>query len=447
MHVKRSILGVGVTLVAGALVLSGCAGAGAGNTSGGKTTLTLATVNNPQMKDMEELKGEFEKKYPDISVKFIQMEENDLRDAVTKDVATKGGQYDIVTVGAYEVPIWAKNGWLSDLTQATSSKSYDVNDLFPPVRAGLTSGGKLYAVPFYGESSFLMYNKDIFAKAGLTMPERPTWDQVATMARQLKTPTQDGICLRGKPGWGELFAPLTTVVKTFGGNWYDSKWNATVDDAKFSAASQFYVNLVRDAGEADPVSFGFTECLNNFSQGKSAMWVDATSAAGSVEDPKASPVAGKVGYARSPVKETKESGWLWSWNLAIPATSKKKDAAETFVKWATSKDYQKLVGQKLGWSRVPPGARTSTYSIPQYQKAASAFAPITKQIMESVDPKNPGVEPQPYTGIQFVSIPEFQDIGNQVSQDMAEVFAGRSQLAPVLAKGQKLAQAAGDKQK
>jgi sorbitol/mannitol transport system substrate-binding protein len=275
----------------------------------------------------------------------------------------------------------------------------------------------------------------------------PTWDQVATLAKQLKTSDRAGICLRGKPGWGELFAPLTTVVNTFGGSWYDQKWDATVNAPAFEKATSFYIDLVKDAGESDPVSTGFTECLNLFSQGKAAMWYDATSAAGTLEDASASAVAGKVGYVHAPVVETKESGWLWSWNLAVPKTSKKQEAAWTFASWATSKEYQKLVGTELGWSRVPPGARESTYQLPEYQKAASAFAGITDEVMKAVNPKQPGVNPQPWVGVQYVTIPEFQDLGNQTSQDLADVFAGRADVKTVLDKAQVAAQKAGDKQK
>ncbi len=449
--VRRKAVPAGFAAGALALALTGCAGAGGGGggtEEGGTVELTLATVNNPQMKDMEELKSAFEEDHPDIKVNFIQMEENDLRDAVTKDVATNGGQYDIVTVGSYEVPIWAENGWLADLTQDLESDAeYDVDDLFEPVRDALTLDDSLYAVPFYGESSMLMYNKELFDEAGLTMPDRPTWQQVADYARQLDSDTVDGICLRGKPGWGEVFAPLTTVVQTFGGTWFDESWDAQVDSPEFTEAVQFYVDLVKDAGEADPVSTGFTECLNNVSQGRSAMWVDATVAAGLLEDPESSDVAGKMGYAHAPVVETEESGWLWSWNLAVPETTQNREAAVEFVKWATSKEYHELVGNELGWSRVPPGARNSTYEIGEYQEAAAAFAPITRDIMLAVNPEQPGVAPQPWTGIQYVTIPEFQDLGNQVSQDLADVFAGRSELGPVLERAQRLAQEAGDAQK
>lgn len=449
---RRKAAPAGIAAAALALALTACAGAGGdgGGTAedSGTVELTLATVNNPQMKDMEELKSAFEADHPDIKVNFVQMEENDLRDAVTKDVATDGGQYDIVTVGSYEVPIWAENGWLTDLTgDLESDADYDVDDLFEPVKDALTVDDALYAVPFYGESSMLMYNKELLDEAGITVPEHPTWQEVADIARTIDSDTVDGICLRGKPGWGELFAPLTTVVQTFGGSWYDAEWNAQVDSPEFREAVQFYVDLVKDAGEADPVSTGFTECLNNMSQGRSAMWVDATVAAGLLEDPESSKVAGKMGYAHAPIVETEESGWLWSWNLAIPETTQNREEAIEFVKWATSKEYHQLVGTELGWSRVPPGARNSTYEIPEYEEAAAAFAPITRDIMLSVNPRQPGVEPQPWTGIQYVTIPEFQDLGNQVSQDLADVFAGRSELGPVLERGQELAQEAGDAQK
>ena len=147
--------------------MSGCAGFGNLGNEPGVTTVTLASVNNPQMQDMAQLLPEFYKEHPDIKINMIFMEENDLRNAATKDVATKGGQYDIMTVGAYEVPIWGQNRWLDDLTDlAAEDPAYDVDDLFKPVRDGVSYDDRLYAVPFYGESSFLMYRKDLFEQAG-----------------------------------------------------------------------------------------------------------------------------------------------------------------------------------------------------------------------------------------------------------------------------------------
>ncbi len=446
MTTTRDTLRIRATGAGAALVLlSGCAGFG-GQSGGGATTLTIASVNNPQMQDMASLAEEFEREHPDIRLNFLLMEENDLRDSTTKDMAADGGQFDVMTVGSYEVPIFAENEWLVDLgARADGDAEYDVDDLFAPVREQVTYDDKLYGVPFYGESSFLMYRTDLVEEAGLTMPEHPTWDEVAEIARALHSPEDGraGICLRGKPGWGEMFAPLTTVVNTFGGQWYDMDWQAQVDAENFTRASRFYTDLIREAGPADPVSFGFTECLNLFQQGGAALWYDATSAAGTLSG---SDLGADIGYVHAPVDQTDESGWLWSWNLVIPQSSERQDAAWEFVRWATSKEYIQLVGTQIGWNNLPPGSRASTYEIPEYVEAAQAYADITADIMRSVDPAQPGVDPQPWVGIQYVTIPEFQDIGNQVSQRLADVLAGRADLEDALAAGNRVAQIAGDKQ-
>jgi len=445
MHSTKRMWTVGVFALSSALVLGACSGAGGSSSgggsaaSGGNVTLNLATVNNGQMKDMEKLKTEYEKANPGTKVNFQVMEEGDLRSAVTADVASGAGQYDVVTIGAYETPQWGANGWLVDLTDnLAKDTAYDVNDLLPPVRVALTNDGKQYAVPFYGESSILMYNKEVLDKAGVTMPMNPTWQQVADAAKKVNTKDMSGICMRGKPGWGDLFAPLTTVVQTFGGNWYDMKWDATVNTPEWKQAVTFYKTMLDQSGEADPVSYSFNECLTALKEGKSAMWADASVAASMLEAAD-SPVKGKMGYAHMPVDKTKESGWLWSWNLAVPKSTKNQDAAIKFVKWATSKEYIKLVGEKIGWSNVPPGSRTSTYEIPQYKAAAAAYAPITLDVMSGVNPKQPGVSPQPWVGIQYVSIPEFQDVGNQCAQLVADYIANRTSVDDALSKCQDIA--------
>jgi sorbitol/mannitol transport system substrate-binding protein len=345
---------------------------GSNNGTGGKQTITVAVVNNPQMVDIQKLTPDgFEASHPNIKVKYVTLDENTLRDQVTKDVAAKGGQFDVVMIGPYETPIWAKNNWIVDLTSyANNDKAYQVDDLIKPIRDSLSSDGKLYAVPFYGESSFLMYRKDVLAKAGLTMPAKPTWNQVADIATKLNGSTKGmaGICLRGKTGWGENLAPLNTVVNTFGGQWYDMQWKAHLTDPAFKEATNFYVNLIKTAGEPGAANFSFNECANAMQQQKAAMWYDATVGASVIDDPKSSPIAGKLGYAPAPVVKTANSGWLWTWALAIEAASKHKDAAWAYMSWATSKQYIDYAGQKLGWASVPPGSRYSTYSNPNYQK-------------------------------------------------------------------------------
>jgi sorbitol/mannitol transport system substrate-binding protein len=431
------------------LTLAGCAGAGGGGQGsgegdGGGDSINVLMVGNPQMVDIEELTEEHFTRESGIKVNYTILPENELRDKVTQDIATQAGQYDVATIGAYEVPIWSDNGWLQELdSYADADESFDKDDLLDPIVQSLSGeDGKLYALPFYGESSFLMYRKDVFQKEGLTMPERPTWREVADLAAQVDgaEPGMKGICLRGLPGWGEMFAPLTTVVNTFGGTWFTEDWEPQVNAPEFTEAVEFYVNLVKEHGEAGAAQAGFTECLNAMSQGKVAMWYDATSAAGSLEDPEVSNVAGKVGYVFAPVEKTESSGWLWAWAWAMPKTTQKADAAAEFMLWASSKEYEELVGQELGWPRVPAGKRESTYQIPEYKEAAAAFGEMTLQAIQEANPTDPGVQPRPTVGVQFVAIPEFQDLGTKVSQDIAAVIAGQGTVEEALDSGQQLAE-------
>jgi polyol transport system substrate-binding protein len=428
------------------LALSGCAGAGGGGGGGGSgsKSINVLMVGNPQMVDIQKLTKDSFTKDTGIKVNYTVLPENELRDKVTQDVATGAGQYDVATVGAYEVPIWAGNDWLHEVdSYADKDSAYDKADLLKPMVQSLSGeDGKLYGLPFYGESSFLMYRKDVFDKKGLTMPERPTWPQVAALAAKVDgaEPGMKGICLRGLPGWGEMFAPLTTLVNTFGGTWFEKDWTAKVNAPEFKQAVNFYVNLIKAHGEPGASQAGFTECLNAMSQSKVAMWYDATSAAGSLEDSKVSKVAGKVGYVHAPVVKTDASGWLWTWAFVMPKTTKNADAASQYMLWATSKDYEHLVGEKLGWSRVPAGKRESTYSIPEYKKASAAFGEMTLKSIEEANPEDPGVQPRPTIGVQFVDIPEFQDLGTKVSQDIAAAIAGRGTVDDALNKGQSLAE-------
>jgi sorbitol/mannitol transport system substrate-binding protein len=398
--------------------------------------ITIATVNNGDMIRMQKLADDFTKKNPDIQLNWVTLEENVLRERVTTDIATKGGQYDIVTIGNYEVPIWAKQDWLLALDKL--GPDYDVDDLLPAIRGGLTVDGKLYAAPFYGESAMIMYRTDLFEKAGLKMPEKPSWDFIGDAARKItdRAAGINGICLRGKAGWGENMALLTAMDNSFGGRWFDEKWQPQFDQPEWKKTMDFYVKLMKDAGPEGASSNGFNENLTLFQQGKCGMWIDATVAASFVSDPKNSKVADKVGYAIFPDENTDNHGnWLWSWNLAIPASSQKADAAEKFIAWATSKEYTELVASKQGWAAAPPGTRTSLYKNPEYLKAAP-FAEPTLAAMTAADITKPSVKPVPYTGGQFVAIPEFQGLGTTVGQLFSAALAGQSSVDDALAAAQ-----------
>jgi sorbitol/mannitol transport system substrate-binding protein len=436
---------VGSSFAALIVIAAALAATASGHAAG--KTISVAIVANPQMQDIASLTPSLFTKQTGINVKYTILDEGKLRAITTRDVGSGGKAFDVVMIGMYETPQFGAAGLLQDLTpQAKADKSYNYNDLIPAVRGGLSANGKLYASPFYAESSFLMYRKDVMAKNHVTVPARPTWAQVAAIARKVNTPSMAGICLRGKPGWGDLGASFTTVLNTFGGTWWSSTPDgkpaqAQIDQPQFKTALDFYSNLVQGAGEKDAANSSFNECLAQYQAGKVAMWYDATVAAGLLEA-KDSPVKGKNGYALAPVVKTKASGWLWSWALAIPKSSPDPTDAWKYIAWATGPGYIKEAGTKTkgGWAAIPPGTRLSTYRIPQYKQAAAAFAPKTLAAMEAAPIDNPGTTKRPgLPGVQYVGIPQFQDVGNRCTQLFSSVIAGSMKDTDAIGQCQRIA--------
>jgi sorbitol/mannitol transport system substrate-binding protein len=396
-----------------------------------ETKLTIATVNNGDMIRMQGLTDDFTKANPDISLEWVTLEENVLREKVTTDIAAKGGQFDVLTIGTYEVPIWGKKGWLVPLTRVD-----DPADILPAIAGGLTVDDKLMAAPFYGESSMVMYRKDLMDKAGLKMPDAPTWEFIGQAARAMTDKAAEiyGVCLRGKAGWGENMAFLTATSNSFGARWFDENWKPQFDQPEWKATLDYYLSLMADAGPPGASSNGFNENLALFNSGKCGMWIDATVAASFVTG-KDSTVADKVGFALAPDNGLgKRGNWLWAWSLAIPAGTQKEEAAQKFIGWATSKQYTELVAEKEGWANVPPGTRTSLYANPEYAKVP--FAKMTLDSINSADPTKPTVKPVPYVGVQFVAIPEFAGIATNVGQIFAAALAGEKTADEALAEAQ-----------
>ncbi|MBS7562552.1 sugar ABC transporter substrate-binding protein [Pseudomonas sp. RC4D1] len=401
----------------------------------GAQTLTIATVNNSDMIRMQRLSKTFESQHPDIQLNWVVLEENVLRQRLTTDIATQGGQFDVLTIGMYEAALWGAKGWLQPMQDLPAA--YDLDDVFPSVREGLSVKGTLYALPFYAESSMTYYRTDLFQAAGLSMPERPTWEQIGEFAAKLNKPEQEqyGLCLRGKAGWGENMALITTLANSYGARWFDEQWQPEFSGPEWKNALSFYVDNMKKSGPPGASSNGFNENLALFNSGKCAIWVDASVAGSFVTDQSQSKVAEQVGFTYAPHQVTdKGSAWLYSWSLAIPASSKAKDAAKTFTTWATSKEYAALVAEKDGIANVPPGTRASTYS--QAYMSAAPFARITLESLKAVDPSKPTLKPVPYIGIQLVTIPEFQAIGTQVGKLFSAALIGQTTVDQALAAAQ-----------
>ncbi|MFW3385160.1 UNVERIFIED_CONTAM: sugar ABC transporter substrate-binding protein [Kocuria sp. CPCC 205274] len=436
-RIPRARAGAALAAVA-TLGLAGC-----GSADASEEEIVVAIVANPQMQDAISLQEKFEEEHPDINVRFVSLPENEARAKITASVATGGGEFDVVMISNYETPSWAENGWIENLQPyIDQTEGYDDEDFISSIKSALSYEGDMHSVPFYGESSFLVYNQEMFEEAGITMPAQPSWTEIQDIAARLDDPANDvsGICLRGLAGWGEVMAPLTTVMNTYGGGWFDENWNPTLTSPETTRAVTDYVNLVQEHGQAGPATSGYGDCITLYSQGQTAMWYDATAMVSTIEDPSSSNVAGKNGYVPAPTMETDAAGWLYAWSLAIPSTSEHKDAAWEFVSWMTDKDYIQLVGEEVGWERVPPGSRYSTYEIPEYAEVSEAYAEPTLTAMNNATQENTFTYPPPYEGIQFVAIPEFQDLGTRVGQQISAAIAGQVTVEEALEQSQAYAE-------
>jgi sorbitol/mannitol transport system substrate-binding protein len=429
------------------MLISAAAFAGAKKEASSGVTITVASVNNPDMVIMEELSAKFTEQ-TGIKVNFTILSENEIRSKITQDVALGGGQFDLVTLGTSDTATYLDNGWALNLDTlfaampAGERAAYDLDDIFGSVRDSMTSAAKggLAGLPFYSESTMVFYNKDIFAAKGLTMPVNPTWDDIYNLAVKANDPAQGicGIAFRGLPGYGQNMYIFGVLVNSFGAQYYDMNWNAKFNTPEMRNALEYYKKLIKDAGEPSPTTSGYTECLNLMASGKAAMWYDATVSAGTMANSPDSQVKGKIGYAISPVAvKTKNTGTIGGWGISVTAGTKYPTEAFKFLTWCTSKEYIRLVGETKGWKLAPSGTRKSTYSIPQYQ-AECDFAEITRDSILAVDYAQPAINPTPYTGNSLPNLPEYSSWGEACAQELAAYIADQRTVEQVMQNCQRI---------
>lgn len=410
----------------------GVAGASAAFADSHATELTIAIVNNGHMINMQTVAEAYTEE-TGVKLNWVSLEEGVLREQVTSDTATGGGQYDVINIGMQEAPIWGAAGWIEPLEFGAE---YDVDDMLPAMRNGLSADGTLYAAPFYGESSMVMYRKDLADAAGVTIADNDSWDNVMAAAAAMHDPDNGvyGACLRGKPGWGDNMAFVTTMVNSFGGAWFDADMKPALDSDEWAAAVNFYVELLGTYGPPGSEGNSFNEILALYNEGKCGLWIDATIAASFLE------VDG-VAYAQSPnAGNPVGANWLWAWAMAVPTGTDTTEEATAFIEWATSKAYIEAVGNHpdFGWGSVPTGTRTSTYAIPEFQ-AAAAFADAELAAINSAAPEATAIKP--YVGVQFAAIPEFPEVGTAVAQEIAAALSGAKSVEDALAAAQAAADA------
>jgi len=399
-------------------------------------TLTIGTVNNHDMLMLKELTSAFEKAHTDINLEWRIYDENTLRSRTLSDLAISDGQFDIVTIGLQELPVWSKNKWLSPIRNLPDT--YEVADIFSHLAAAHSYEGDLYGLPFYAESSVTYFRKDLFAKAKITMPKQPTYRDIMKFAKAIHRPREGiyGVCLRGKVGWGENMGLFTTMVNAYGGKWFDENWQPQIYTKPWKEALNNYSALITKYGPPKPTRNGYNENLQLFIKGKCGIWIDATIASSSIFNSELSHVSDVVGVVKAPMEKSKIGiNWLWAWSFAIPESSKNKRAAQQFITWATSKDYINIVANKIGIKAIPQGTRKSTYNNQAY-RASVPYSSVMFEAMLEASKQGEAVNDKPYKGIQFVEIGEFPAIANQVGQLVSEVIQGKIKPDAALKKAQ-----------
>jgi sorbitol/mannitol transport system substrate-binding protein len=426
-----------------ALGVSGCSAAAALTRpeEPGSANIVVAVVSNPDMLRLEQLTSEFTAA-TGITVQYVTLAHSDLTAQVSQVAAAGTGEFDVAMVSPNEIQAgWAAQGYVQTLDEHFAGLSveeraaYDVDDLLPKVRSALSVDDRLYALPFNAESSMLFYRKDLFSAVGLTMPDAPTWEDVRGFARALNSPGTRGLDLRFAPEAGEL-SPFMTVVNSFGGRWFDEAWNPQLLSEEFVAAAEFYVGVLREAGDPTQAVATFSSGLEAMQRGRSAMWLDSTVAGGLLSNPLISSVADTVGFVKAPTQGCSNgSAWLYSWALGLVKGSTKSDAAFRFMRWATSGEYLELVADTAGWASIPPGTRSSIYADQRYTSAAP-FAQLTLDSIDGADPSSPSCLPVPYAGINVVYIPEFAEIATYVGGGLVGAVHGQTSVTEWLTDAQ-----------
>lgn len=399
-------------------------------------TVRVATVANDDMLRMQALSQHFERDNPGITLEWDVVDESVLRLMQSRDSKRDQPRYDVYTIGMLEATLWGGSGRLSSVPAELSNDLVQTGWI-PEIITGFQVGNQHYGLPFYGESSITYFRKSIFSRYDLTVPEQPTWTGIELLLNELAKRSGGAhgrICLRGKPGWGENMALVSTLVNSFGGRWYDMQWRSTIDSPPWEKAINFYLGLQHRYGLPAAWRNGYTENLAAFLSGDCDLWVDSTAAGGALA---AHPDYPNIDYRPAPHEVTGTgSNWLWAWGFSVPEQSNVKTAAWAFVEWATSETYQQLVAGDYGIQYVPPGTRAALYDNADYRQYA-AFADATIAAIESTDFNQSSIQPIPYRGIQFVQTAEFQQVGNHLGGLLANLLekydadeAGR--VAPTL---------------
>jgi multiple sugar transport system substrate-binding protein len=336
-------------------------------------TINIGFSAHPMSDALIPLLPEFEK-LTGIKVKYEVAPEADFRAKLNAQLKAGSSAFDVYMTGPATNWGYVHNGWIENLQPYIDSKTktgpdYDFKDFYPnAVNVNRWNGkpfagqgvGPLYGIPMNEEGYAIMYRKDIFAKEGLKAPN--TVDELIAAAKKLDGKTYngkkiDGFVARGIDNWGPLITGYGTFLGAYGAKDLKADGTTAIATPAVIQATKKWVEIMKYAPK-DVASYDWQQVQSHFAAGNAAIMIDADHMAATFEDPKASAIAGKVGYALPPKGPAGRTSGIWLWSLAMNKHSVHKDAAWYFIQWASSKKQMEATVE--AGSINPPRASVAT---------------------------------------------------------------------------------------
>ncbi|MBN7804527.1 sugar ABC transporter substrate-binding protein [Agrobacterium rosae] len=306
--------------------------------------LSVLMEGHPTTDGIQALLPEFTKE-TGIEVQLEVVPESDITAKMLLEFSSGSGRYDLVQNNIIYIPGFVQAGYIDPLDDLANKlpRYLDKADFVPGYLNTSIADGKLYGLPVYGESTFLMYRKDLFEKYGLQPPK--TFDDVTTAAKTIKEKSDGkivGITMRGKQGIENVYV-WAGWLWGYGAEFISKDGKSALGTEEAAKSLDAYANILRNYGPVGVANFGWEENRVLFQQGKAGMTMDATVNGAFNEDPSVSSVVGKVGYVPVPAQSDNLKGGSSSLavhSLYVTSASQQKEAAWLFASWATAKQQQ-----------------------------------------------------------------------------------------------------------
>lgn len=315
-----------------------------------------------------------------VKVRIEKIPPGQIRQKAVLDLSSRTGNYATHAADPMYYPLYAANGWVEPLDQylndskLTDPEWFNFSDIIEAWREADSIEGKPYGIPYDGEVTLQVYRKDLYDAAGLKPAE--TYDEMLSNAKALThaDDRQYGLALRGFAGAGQNMYIYPSLLRGFGGKWFDGQ-AIQVNSPEALEALKWYVNALSHYAPSAVRNWNWPDIADAFSQGSIACYVDANTSEAVITNPTKSKVVGKVAYARWPKGPSgKRVTSIWNWGFPINAalSDAQKKATWLFITWAASAETQ----ARTSWLFDGPAKRSGLNRISLWQ--SPEFAEIKK---------------------------------------------------------------------